>query len=88
MSAPTASATQLKLQFPEAVVALARWLEPDVILMSSAQLIVPKDGCYYFYNRARDSITVIDPQRRTMGRPPANVEQQIRNVNKMPAAII
>jgi hypothetical protein len=80
--------SQPPLQFPEAVVALAKFLEPNVVLMTSAKFTVPRDGCYYFYNRARDSMTVIDPQRRTMGRPPINAEKEIRFFNKMPPPVL
>ena len=76
--------TQPPLQFPEAVVALARWLEPDVVLMTSAQFSVPRDGCYYFYNAARDSMTVIDPRQKTMGRPRVDTERQLRELNRLP----
>jgi uncharacterized protein (DUF2164 family) len=80
--------TQQPLQFPEAVIKLARYLEPETVLMSAGRFAVPKDGSYYFYNQGRDSITVINPQRRTMGRPAAALEQQLRSANGMSAAVI
>ena len=76
------------LQFPEAVVKLAKFLEPNVVLMTSDKFTVPRDGCYYFYNAARDIMTVIDPRKRTMGRPQIAVEQSLRSANRLPAAIV
>ncbi len=71
------------LQFPEVVIKLARYLEPATVLMSADRFQVPNDGCYYFYNQARDSMTVIDPRRRSMGRPALTLEQQLRSANGM-----
>lgn len=74
-------------QFPEAVVKLAKFLEPDVVLMTSDRFTVARDGCYYFYNKSRDSMTVINPREKTMGRPRMEVEKELRFFNKMPPGI-
>ena len=78
---------QQQPQFPEAVVKLAKFLEPDVVLMTSDRFTVPRDGCYYFYNKSRDSVTVINPRERTMGRPRPELEKQLRELNRLPAGI-
>lgn len=78
---------QQQPQFPEAVVKLAKFLEPDVLLMTSDRFTVPRDGCYYFYNKSRDSMTVIDPRLKTMGRPAVQVERQLRELNRLPAGV-